>query len=173
MAAAIRLLAAFEALTGAVKTVARWAMLAMAVTIFGIVLFTVFSRYGFGTVLSWSEEVPRYLLVWIAMLGGALAVERGDHIGFELIAAAMPRGLRGLTRGLVRLGIAAFGGVMVVYGIQLVDLFGGDWMESIPFTNAWFYVSVPIAGGLILLFVVGAEARRLRLRLEARPGPGP
>lgn len=173
MTAAIRLLAAFEALTGAVKTVARWAMLGMAATIFGIVLFTVFSRYGFGTVLSWSEEVPRYLLVWVAMLGGALAVERGDHIGFELIVAALPRGLQGPVRGLVSLGIAAFGGVMVVYGIQFVELFGGDWMESIPFTNAWFYVSVPVGGGLILLFVLGAGARRLRLWLEGRPGVGP
>ena len=173
MTAAIRLLAAFEALTGAVKTAARWAMLGMAATIFGIVLFTVFSRYGFGSVLSWSEEVPRYLLVWIAMLGGALAVERGDHIGFELIVTALPRGLQGPVRGLVTLGIAAFGGIMVVYGVRFVELFGGDWMESIPFTNAWFYVSVPVAGGLILLFVLGAGARRSAPLARGPPVGGP
>jgi len=48
---------------------------------------------------------------------------------------------------------------MLVYGIDFVKQFGGDWMESIPFTNIWFYISLPVSGALILLYILREEIR--------------
>ena len=37
--------------------------------------------------LAWSEELSRYLFVWLSFVGGALAVAEGSHFKMDLLAA--------------------------------------------------------------------------------------
>ena len=62
---------AFNRAVDFVSAVVRVVILLQAAAIFAIVIVTVVTRYGFDYVLSWSEEVPRYLLIWISFLGAA------------------------------------------------------------------------------------------------------
>ena len=140
----------------------------MATSIFVIILFTVFSRYMSNYVLSWSEEVPRYLLVWIGFLGAALAVDRKDHIGFDYLFNMLPTRGRQIVMLVLNLGVALIGWIMLAYGIDFVKQFGEDWMESIPFTNIWFYSALPVSGALILLFIIRQELEGI-LSLFNRP----
>ncbi len=152
----------FDRLMDGITAVTKWAMLAMTVCIFAIILVTVVTRYLMGFVLSWSEEVPRYLLVWISLLGTALAVERKDHIGFDAVFNRLPATVRRILGVVLDLGIAFVALVMLYYGADFVRMFGTDLMESIPVTNFWLYIAMPISGGLILLYLVRMELRRLQ-----------
>ena len=67
----MKILEYYDRLLDWIRIIIKYVMLVMATAIFLIILFTVFSRYLFNYVLSWSEEVPRYLLVWIAFLGSS------------------------------------------------------------------------------------------------------
>ena len=140
-----------------IRIIVKYIMLVMATSIFVIILFTVFSRYLSNYVLSWSEEVPRYLLVWIGFLGAALAVDRKDHIGFDYLFNKLPTHAREILMLFLNLGVALIGWIMLAYGIDFVKQFGEDWMESIPFTNIWFYSALPVSGALILLFIIRQE----------------
>jgi TRAP-type C4-dicarboxylate transport system permease small subunit len=140
-----------------IRLIVKHTILVMATAIFVIILFTVFSRYLSNYVVSWSEEVPRYLLVWIGFLGAALAVDCKDHIGFDFLFNKLPKRAQEVLTLFLNLGIALIGFIMVVYGIDFVKQFGDDWMESIPFTNVWFYTSLPVSGSLIILFVIRQE----------------
>ncbi len=134
------------------STALRVVILLMASAIFVIIVFTVITRYGFDYVLSWSEEVPRYLLIWISFLGGAVCVDLRDHIAFDYLYKRFPRPLRAVVQLLINAAIFAFGWIMLVYGIRFVQAFGGDFMESIPFTNIWYYTALPVSGALIMLY---------------------
>ena len=101
--------------------------------------------------------MPRYLLVWIGFLGAALAVRQDEHIGFDYVFNKLPPTGQKILALLLNLGMAIIGLIMVVYGIDFVKQFGGDWMESIPFTNIWFYSSLPVSGALILLYILREE----------------
>jgi TRAP-type C4-dicarboxylate transport system permease small subunit len=151
----------FDQFLDFISAVVKYVILVMTTCIFLIVLFTVFSRYLFNYVASWSEEVPRYLLVWIGFLGAALAVRQDEHIGFDYIFNKLPPTGQKILRLLLNLGIVIIGLIMVVYGIDFVKQFGGDWMESIPYTNTWFYVSLPVSGALILLYILREQIRGL------------
>jgi TRAP-type C4-dicarboxylate transport system permease small subunit len=153
----MKILEYYDRLLEWIRIIVKYVMLVMATAIFIIILFTVFSRYLFNYVLSWSEEVPRYLLVWIGFLGAALAVDCKDHIGFDYVFNKLPARAREIMTLLLNLGIALIGLIMLVYGIDFVKQFGADWMESIPYTNVWFYTALPISGALILLFVIRQE----------------
>ena len=135
-----------------ISAVVRIVILLQASAIFAIIIVTVITRYGFDYVLSWSEEVPRYLLIWISFLGGAVCVDLKDHIAFDYLDRRFPRRLRAVVQLLINAAIFAFGWIMLVYGIQFVRAFGGDFMESIPFTNVWYYTALPVSGALIMLY---------------------
>jgi TRAP-type C4-dicarboxylate transport system permease small subunit len=144
----------FHRLVDAVSQVTKVFVLILATGIFAIILFTVVSRYGFTWVLSWSEEVPRYLLIWVSFLSAAVGVDISDHIAFDLIYRKFT-GLRlKILQFVINGSIVGFGVLMLIYGIVFVRDFGPDWMESIPFTNVWYYTAMPISGALIVLFAI-------------------
>ena len=149
----------FDRFLDFISAVVKYVILVMTTGIFIIVLFTVFSRYLFNYVASWSEEVPRYLLVWIGFLGAALAVRQNEHIGFDYIFNKLPPTGQKILALLLNLGIVIIGLIMLVYGFDFVKQFGGDWMESIPYTNIWFYSSLPVSGALILLYILREEIK--------------
>jgi TRAP-type C4-dicarboxylate transport system permease small subunit len=130
----------------------RIACIVMASALFIIVVLAVIGRYVFGSSLTWTEEVPRYLLIWISFLGAAACVARREHVGFDVLFNALPAGLKRWLGAFIGLLIVIFGWVVFRYGITFVKDFGPDLMETIPFTNYWYYIVMPIAGALILLF---------------------
>ncbi|WP_332446129.1 TRAP transporter small permease [Sphaerochaeta sp.] len=58
----------------------------MTIAIFLQVVF----RYVLKSPLSWSEELARYLFVWVSFIGGVIAARNGQHIGVELLVKKIP-----------------------------------------------------------------------------------
>ena len=50
----------------------------------GAVFLQVVLRYAFRTGVEGLDEVPRYLFVWLVMIGAAAAMERGEHTALVL-----------------------------------------------------------------------------------------
>ena len=148
------MLKAFDRVLDWIATIVKYVMLVQATMIFVIICFAVFTRYLLNYVPSWSEEVPRYLLVWITYLGAALAVKYKEHISLDVFFNMMPVRARQVGHIILNILIGAVGVIMLVFGIALVRQFGDDLMESIAFKNSWFYLAMPISGGLMVLFIV-------------------
>ncbi len=144
----------FDQLLNWITTIVKGVMLVQAAVIFIIICTGVFTRYLLNFVPSWSEEVPRYLLVWISYLGAALAVNYKEHISLDFFFNLMPFRLRQIGNLVLNVLIAVVGVIMLVFGIGLVRQFGDDLMESIPIKNFWLYLVMPISGGLIILYII-------------------
>ena len=130
----------------------RAVCIAQASALFVIVVFAVIGRYAFGRSLTWTEEVPRYLLIWISFLGAAACVARREHVGFDVLFNKFPAPVRRWLGAAIGALIVGFGWIVFRYGIVFVKDFGPDMMETIPYTNYWYYVAVPISGALLILF---------------------
>ena len=130
----------------------RVVCIVQASALFLIVVLAVIGRYLFGRSLTWTEEVPRYLLIWISFLGAAACVARREHVGFDVLFNAFPETVRRWLGAAIGVLILGFGWIVFRYGIVFVRDFGPDMMETIPFTNYWYYIVLPISGALLLLF---------------------
>ncbi|MBI3516328.1 MAG: TRAP transporter small permease [Proteobacteria bacterium] len=164
------LLAALDRVVAGLAAVVRWVCIAQAMALFVVVIAAVVARYGFGTAVSWTEEVPRYLLIWISFLAGAVCVLRRDHVAFDLLFYKLPKQPRRVLAVMLGALIAGFGWIMFRYGIVFVADFGGDLMETIPYTNYWYYVAMPISGFLIMLFALKLVVDELLDREVVAPG---
>lgn len=160
----------FDRVVTRTLAVVRIACIALATALFVIVVVAVFGRYVFGFALSWTEEVPRYLLIWVSFLGAAACVAKREHVGFDILFNALPDRVRrplGAATGLLIMG---FGWIVFRYGIVFVQDFGDDLMETIPYKNYWYYVAMPVSGALLMLFALKAVVNSLLGRHESQVG---
>ena len=135
-----------------VAALVRLVCIALAAALFVIIVVAVIARYGFDNAVSWTEEVPRYILIWISFLAGASCVLRRDHVAFEVVFNAVPKAPRRWLAFFLNMLVFMFGWVVFRYGIDFVRDFGSDLMETIPHTNYWYYPAMPVSGFLIMLF---------------------
>jgi TRAP-type C4-dicarboxylate transport system permease small subunit len=61
-------------------------LLVMVVMVFGNVVL----RYGFDSGITFSEEVSRFIFVWITFIGAVLAFAQRGHIAMENLISKLP-----------------------------------------------------------------------------------
>jgi TRAP-type transport system small permease protein len=59
----------------------------MVVLVFGNVVL----RYGFNSGITVSEEVSRWLFVWMTFLGAVVALKEHSHLGSDMLVSRLPR----------------------------------------------------------------------------------
>ena len=95
-----------------------------------VVIVQVFSRYIFNYSFVWAEELVRYLMIWMVMVGSALVQSRNEHIRidfFPMLAGARGRRVMEIAfrlATLVFLGIIAYKGFKVSYFNRLFESSG-------------------------------------------------
>jgi len=62
------------------------------------VTWQIFTRFVLNDPSGWTEELARFLLIWIGLFGGALAYRRRQHLGLELLAERLRRTDPGIQR---------------------------------------------------------------------------
>ena len=127
------------------------------------VLWQVFTRFVLSSPSSYTEELARYLLIWIGLIGAAYASGRGLHLAIDLL----PGRLTGRPRTWIAVTIEVFTalfavGVLVVGGTQLVrlTLSLGQTSAALGVPVGLVYLALPISGVLIAGFAA-REIRRL------------
>lgn len=128
------------------------------------VIWAVLSRYLWGSQASWSEELARLMMVWLAFLGAALACREERHLGLDVIVRFWPQEVQRLGQLVVHGMIFFFAaGVMTWGGLELVKqrFASGQTLPALGIAKAWFYLALPISGALITLFTVEAFWRML------------
>jgi TRAP-type transport system small permease protein len=72
-----------------IDLVLAFALALMVVLVFGNVVL----RYGFNSGITTSEELSRWLFVWLTFLGAIVAMKDGAHLGTDSLVSRLP--LRG------------------------------------------------------------------------------
>jgi len=114
---------------------------------------------------AWTEELARFLLVWLALLGGVLAYADDRHLGVDVLVSRLHPDGRKLALLVSHLCVLGFSvAVLVVGGVELfrLRLDSGQMMTALPIRKAWFYFVLPLGGGLITLLAVGKVIATLR-----------
>src|SRR5210317_1428885 len=62
------------------------------------VSWQVISRYVFSSPSSWTEEVARFLMIWIGVLGASYAFRTGVHLGLDIL----PKKLTGTSAEMLK-----------------------------------------------------------------------
>lgn len=130
-----------------------------------VITLQIVSRVFF-TAFSWTEEVARFLLIWITFLASTLAFQRGHHIAVTFAVDALPTRLRQLARILAVLAVIAFLVTLVVIGHRYMQVQSFQKSASLRIPMSYVYAVMPISAAIMAWY---ALVDLLELLFEGKP----
>lgn len=118
-----------------------------------IVMLQVFCRYLLNHSLFWSEELARYLLVWLTFLGASVAYYRDMHPGVDVIYSRLPEAWKRSSRILVTVLSLLFFLVMIWYGTRFAYFVRLQTTPALSLPKWTIFSVIPLSG--LLLFIHG------------------
>lgn len=121
------------------------------------VIWQVFTRYILALPSSWTEELTRFLMIWLGILGAAYVSGQKKHIAITLLPSKMkPSSQRKLDR---------FIAVLIIIFVLSVFVLGGSRLVYITFVLEQYspalnlplgivYSILPISGLLIIFYKI-------------------
>ncbi|PLS17346.1 hypothetical protein CVD28_12325 [Bacillus sp. M6-12] len=124
-----------------------------------LTLYQVFARYVLKSPLVWSEEVIRYLMIWIVMLGTAIVLRKGLLISVETILHIVPQKVRKAMEIIIILVNMVFLFILVRYGFTIMEVLSSQKAGALDIPVAWTYAAIPVGAtlGIINCVVVLIE----------------
>jgi TRAP-type transport system small permease protein len=117
----------------------------------------------------WTEEMARFLFIWMVMLGAMIGVRDGSHFECDVWPELKPRA-NALLHIVSMVFVLVFALVFVWYGIRFVQFGWNQTSELADLPMTWIFVAWPLTG--LTWFVFGFERLRANLRVVI-DGPSP
>lgn len=142
----------------AVNLVLEWFLIVGFAAMTLIIFLQVIFRYFLMQSLSWSEEVARYLFVWLTFLGASVVARSRSHITVESVIHRIPgKTLRAVFKIVAELLTLVFLYVLLVEGLdatmEIIDL--DQASPSMPwFLLGWVYFAIPLGSLFMGLNIV-------------------
>lgn len=121
------------------------------------VLWQVLSRYLLQTPSSGSEELARFLLIWISLIGAVYSYRVKLHLGLDVLVNKLPHNQQVATQLFCHVAILFFSlAVLVFGGVKLVLLTFNPVQISpaLGFHMGYVYLVLPLSGVLMTLYAV-------------------
>jgi TRAP-type C4-dicarboxylate transport system permease small subunit len=141
-----------EKLSAIVDKITLTAAAILLVIIAVVVNWGVFCRYVLFAPLPWSEQIPKYAMIWMGFLGASVGISRNRHIGFDILVARLPSVIRKLIIIAGRVLILSFLVMMTIYGVSLAFEVGFiSNAPMLPIPMFYLFLAVPVGGVFMIL----------------------
>ncbi|CAH6637292.1 MULTISPECIES: TRAP transporter small permease [Pseudocitrobacter] len=127
---------------------------AVMVALVVCVVWQVFSRYVLNQPSTLTDELARFLMIWVGLLGAAYTVGAQRHLAIDLLAMMLKPRKQMLLSVLINLLIFLFSGsVIVTGGLKLIakTLATAQVSAAMQIPMGYVYLILPLSG-LIMMF---------------------
>jgi tripartite ATP-independent transporter DctM subunit len=154
----------FQTINRGLATALEWllapALLVMSITL----LLQVYFRYIAQSPLPWSEELSRYLLVWLTFGGGALAYQRSAHVSLSLLPDWLKPRPRAALQAFIAASVLLFALTLMCSGYQFMLRNHAQLSPAMRLPMSLPNAALPLGGLLLALFALEQLWQALRQR---------
>ncbi len=134
---------------------------AMTIVIFMQIVFRVF-----GLPLSWTEEIGRYMFIWLIYIGCASAIRKRKHICVELLDLVLKDRGRFVLSIISNVIFLIFAGILTYYGFFVVQRVSAQLSPAIRMPMSIPYASVLVGSALMFIRLIQDTIARFKERKE-------
>ena len=137
-----------------VDKVLEWTLIVLMAANVLNVLWQVFTRFVLKNPSSFTEELARYLLIWIGLLGASYVAGRKMHLAIDVVVNRLMGRARRLAEYLIEVSILVFALFVMVFGgirLVIITLTLNQISAVLRIKLGYVYLVLPLSG-LILLF---------------------
>jgi len=134
-----------------------WVMVVLMAVLVIDVVWQVTTRYVLGSASSYTEEIARYLLIWIGLLGSAFAYRKNLHLAFDYFSEKVTGRRKKWLGYFIHTLIALFSLMVLVVGGSYLVLLTWELNQvsaALQIKLAYIYSVLPLSGLLIILYAV-------------------
>ena len=119
-----------------------------------IITAQIVSRYVFASPLGWTEQVSRYMFVWIVMMAVPVGLYRTGMYNFDLLLEKLHGKAKLAVQTLNSLACLVFTSYYFYQAMTLCIKGGWRYAQGVHIKMLWLYIAQPIcAGTLFLIFL--------------------
>jgi TRAP-type C4-dicarboxylate transport system permease small subunit len=129
------------------------------------VLWQVFTRFILRNPSSFTEELARYLLIWVGLLGASYAAGKKMHLAIDVVLQALKKKTKIWAEITIQVFIFLFSCfVMLIGGLRLVTitLTLNQISAALRIKLGYVYLVLPLSGLLIMFYAVVFIIERYR-----------
>lgn len=123
----------------------------------------------FNASLGWSEELQRYLHIWVVFLAIPLGYKNRSHIGMNVLYDKFPAPLRAAVDLLIHLLWAVLGFAITAATFQIMNVAKTQTSPGLGITMNWIYLCMVIGGAYLVVLAGINLVRGVAALLRPRP----
>lgn len=133
----------------------EWIVVALLSVMLFSVLWGVLTRYIFADQSPWTDELARFMLIWVSIFGATYVSGKNAHITIDLLPASMPQQTKlrlemvtGIIISLFVFFVFLIGGLRYIY----ISFKLGQTSAALDIPMGYVYLVLPAAGIMIIYF---------------------
>ncbi|WP_137169509.1 TRAP transporter small permease [Marinomonas sp. FW-1] len=129
----------------------------LMVVLVSCVVWQVFSRYVLGAPSTSTDEIARFLFIWVALLGAAFTLGQKKHLAMDFVLLMLDGNKKATLQLVITLIGVFFAAVIMVYGggsLMMKTLNVGQVSPVLGLQMGWVYSAIPISGVFMILYLV-------------------
>lgn len=138
----------------------------MMVIMVAVMVYQVVLRYVFDRSNLWSEEVARYLCVYVTFIGSFIAIRRNSHLKVDFFVELLNPKLRKILMLVTSTAITLFLIYMANKGVEMVRGGFRNVTAGLNIPMAYVYIAIPVG---CVLMILGMLEQILKLLFPDQP----
>lgn len=160
----------------AVDMVLRTIVITIFVVLVACVTWQVASRYILGVPSTMTDEIARFLFMWVALIGGAYTLGLRRHLAIDLLLLTLKGRSKRILEAVILLIVAGFAGIVMVWGgssLVLKTFASGQVTPALQISMGWIYAAIPFSGLVMLYYCFLFALELLHGGNDAEPAADP
>ncbi len=135
-----------------IEAIQTWMCLVLFVSIVVLGTTQVFGRYIYALSIPWTEELMRFMAIWLAMIGSSLTIRVDEHVSVDLLIGYVNNHkIKAGLFVLARLICVVFLLIFLPASIKLILNTTSSMATSLPLPYSYIYTGIPIGIVMMLL----------------------
>jgi TRAP-type C4-dicarboxylate transport system permease small subunit len=139
-------------------------IMAGLVVIGGVLTIQIFMRYVLNQPLVWSEELARYIFVWVTFIGASYGIRKKIHISMEIFYNHLPQRIRMFVTIITNLIIVFVLLYHLPWGIAVIKDQSGILSSAMQIPMSFVYSAMPFMCLIAALRLIGETVTVIRTR---------
>ncbi|WP_422485385.1 TRAP transporter small permease [Gudongella sp. DL1XJH-153] len=142
-------------------------IIAIVLIVMTVVLSSqVIARYLMGTGLTWSEEIVRYMCIWMVFLGATSAQKEGSQISVTALEELLPPLPQNILMWIQKIFVIVYSGIVMWIGFNTLKVASTQASPNMRIPMNYVYIVIPISMIIMLIhlasiLLVDISAKRL------------
>lgn len=112
----------FISIMDKINFVLKWFLIILLAVAFIALVLQVFSRFILQVPITWTEELSRYAMIWIAFIGAGIAVRHQQLIRIEAVTNYLSRRMNVTVNSVASIVILVFCVTVFYFGLDLLTV---------------------------------------------------